>query len=149
MPPRFKYWIPAICVAILISTFSSHYFSGEQTARILIPLLHRIFPFATPRELRLTHIAIRKLAHITEFGVFSIAVFRGIRAERQGWNLRWAALTLLIAVSYAGVDEWHQSFVPLREARVRDVLIDSTGALLAQILVWIYAKLPSRSAESR
>ncbi len=149
MPPRFKYWIPAICVAILISTFSSHYFSGEQTARILIPLLHRIFPFATPRELRLTHIAIRKLAHITEFGVFSIAVFHGIRAERQGWNLRWAALTLLIAVSYAGFDEWHQSFVPLREARVRDVLIDSTGALLAQILVWIYAKLPSRSSESK
>lgn len=147
MPPRFNYWIPAICVAILISTFSTHYFSGEQTARIIIPILHRIIPFATPRELRLMHIAIRKLAHITEFGVFSIAVFRGIRAERQGWNLRWAAFTLLIAVSYAGLDEWHQTFVPLREARVRDVLIDFTGAVLAQILVWIYAKLHKNSPD--
>jgi VanZ family protein len=147
MPPRFKYWIPAICVAILISTFSTHYFSGEQTARILIPILHWMFPFATPRGLRLTHVAIRKLAHITEFGIFSIAVFHGIRAERHGWNLRWAAMTLLIAVSYAGLDEWHQSFVPLREARVRDVFIDSTGALLAQILVWVYAKLHRNSPE--
>ena len=140
MASRFKYWIPAIIVAILISTFSTHYFSGEQTARVIIPILHRIFPFATDRELRWMHIGIRKLAHITEFGVFSITVFRGIRAERSGWNPRWAMITLVIAVSYAGFDEWHQSFVPLREARVRDVLIDSTGALLAQVLVWVYAR---------
>jgi len=139
MISRLKYWIPAIVVAILISIFSTHYFSGEETARVIIPILHRIFPFATDRELRWMHIGIRKLAHITEFGVFSIAVFRGVRAERRGWNIQWALITLLIAVTYAGLDEWHQSFVPLREPRVRDVLIDTAGALLAQFLVWIYA----------
>jgi len=138
---RFKYWIPAIVVAVLISIFSTHYFSGEETARVIIPILHRIFPFATERELRLMHIGIRKLAHIAEFGVFSVAVFRGVCSERHGWTLRWAVITLVIAVSYAALDEWHQSFVPLREARVRDVFIDATGALLAQVLVWIYAKL--------
>ena len=147
MTSRFKYWIPAICVAILISTFSTHYFSGEETARFIIPVLHRIFPFATDRELRWMHIGIRKLAHITEFGAFSITVFHGVRAERHGWNLRWALITLAIAICYAGFDEWHQSFVPLREARVRDVLIDATGALLAQILVWIYAKLHTNSPD--
>jgi len=31
--------------------------------------------------------------------------------------------------------------VPLREPRVRDVVIDAVGAFLAQGLVWIYAKL--------
>ncbi len=112
MAPRLKYWIPAICVAIVISVFSSHYFSGEETARVIIPILHRIFPFATDRELRWMHIGIRKLAHVTEFGTFSIAVFHGVRAGRSGWNLRWAIITLVIAVSYAGLDEWHQSFVP-------------------------------------
>lgn len=138
---RLKYWVPAILVAIAISVFSTHYFSGEETARIIIPILHRIFPFATDRELRWMHIGIRKLAHVTEFGAFSIAVFHGVRRNRPGWNLRWAAITLVIAVSYAGLDEWHQSFVPLREARIRDVLIDTTGALMAQILVWIYARV--------
>lgn len=147
MTPRLKYWIPAICVAIVISLFSTHYFSGEETARVFIPIFHRIFPFATDRELRWMHIGIRKLAHVTEFGIFSIAVFHGVRAGRRGWNLRWALITLVIAVSYAGLDEWHQSFVPLREPRVRDVLIDTAGALLAQVLVWIYAKLPARSAD--
>jgi VanZ family protein len=94
------------------------------------------------------HTGIRKLAHITEFGVFSISVYHGVRGERYGWRFQWALITLIIAVSYAGLDEWHQSFVPMREARVRDVLIDSTGALLAQALVWIYAKLHRNSAQS-
>jgi len=94
------------------------------------------------------HTAIRKLAHVTEFGVLSTAVFHGVRGERYGWRWQWALITLIIAVSYAGLDEWHQSFVPMREARSRDVLIDATGALLAQVLVWIYAKLHRNSAGS-
>jgi VanZ family protein len=138
---QLRYWFPAICVALLISGFSTHYFSGEETARVIIPFLHWLLPSATPRALRLIHIAIRKAAHVAEFGIFSIAVFRGVRGGRQGWNFRWALVTLMIAVGYAGFDEWHQSFVPLREARVRDVLIDASGALVAQILVWGYAKL--------
>ena len=148
MAKRFKYWIPAICVAALISTFSTHYFSSAETSRILIPFLHSIFPFASPHTLSRMHTAIRKLAHVTEFGVLSTAVFHGVRGERSGWRWQWALMTLIIAVSYAALDEWHQSFVPMREARFRDVLIDATGALLAQVSAWIYAKLHRNSAES-
>jgi VanZ family protein len=133
------YWLPAILVALLISLFSTHYLSGEQTARIIIPLLHWLFPAATPHMLRVMHVGIRKLAHVTEFGLFSITVFHGIRGGRSGWRFRWAVATLVIAVTYAALDEWHQSFVPLREARARDVAIDALGAVLAQVLVWAYA----------
>jgi VanZ family protein len=145
-PRRFLYWIPGVLVAILISLFSTHYFSGEETARVIIPILHRLFPAATPHELHLMHVGIRKMAHVTEFGVFSIAVFHGIRGERSGWRFNWALATLLIAVAYAGLDEWHQSFVPLRDARPRDVAIDAFGAVLAQTLVWCYAHWKSRFA---
>lgn len=138
---RLKYWLPAVCVAILISLFSTHYFSSQQTARLIIPLLHWLLPFATFRTLNRMHTLIRKLAHLTEFGSLSIAVFYGVRGNRSGWRLSWGIYTLLIAVTYAGLDEWHQSFVPLREPRVRDVIIDATGALLAQVLVWVYAKI--------
>ena len=136
---RLRYWIPAIIVAAMISLFSTHYFSGEKTARLIVPVLHWLFPGASPHMLRLMHIGIRKLAHITEFGLFSITVFHGIRAGRSGWSFKWALGTLFIAVAYASLDEWHQSFVPLREPRVRDVAIDAFGALLAQTLVWFYA----------
>jgi VanZ family protein len=145
---RLSYWFPAVCVAILISVFSTHYFSGEHTAQFIIPILRWFFPSASLHTLRLLHFGIRKAAHITEFGVFSIAVFRGVRGDRYGWRPQWALITLLIAVTYAGLDEWHQSFVPMREARFRDVLIDSTGALLAQLLVWGYAKLHRNSAKA-
>lgn len=148
MTRRLIYWLPAIGVAILISVFSTHYFSGEHTGHVIIPILKWLFPSATSHTLRLLHFGIRKAAHITEFGVFSIAVFHGVRAERYGWRLEWALITLLIAVSYAGLDEWHQSFVPMREPRFRDVLIDSSGALLAQLFVWGYAKLHRNSAQA-
>jgi len=148
MPIRLKYWLPAICVAILISLFSTHYFSAQQTAHVIIPILHWLFPYASSRTLHRLHTLIRKLAHVTEFGFFSITVFYGVRGDRSGWKLQWALYTLLIAVTYAGLDEWHQSFVPLREPRFRDVLIDATGALLAQIFVWAFAKLHRNSADS-
>ncbi len=149
MTSRLRYWIPAICVAILISVFSTHYFSSAQTAHVLIPILHRLFPALSAHTLSRIHTAIRKLAHVTEFGIFSVTVFHGVRAERSGWKLQWAIITLLVAVSYAGLDEWHQSFVPLREPRLRDVLIDSFGALLAQVFVWFYAKLHANHGDSR
>jgi VanZ family protein len=139
MTTHLRYWLPAILVATLISVFSTHYFSGEQTARVIIPVLHWFFPRATSHSLHLVHVGVRKLAHVTEFGVFSITVFRGVRAGRSGWRLNWAVITLVIAVAYAGLDEWHQSIVPLREARPQDAAIDALGAVLAQTLVWLYA----------
>ena len=141
-----RYWFPAILLAALISLFSTKYFSGEQTARVILPVLHWLFPSASHHTLHLMHFLIRKMAHVTEFAVFSMAVFHGVRGDRPGWQLNWAIVTLLIAVAYAGLDEWHQSFVPFREPRVLDVMIDAFGALLAQVAVWIYAKLHKNSA---
>src|SRR5208283_1198943 len=99
--------LPAILVALLISLFSTHYFSGEETARVIIPLLHWLYPTATPRLLRPMHVGIRKLAHVAEFRLFSITVFHGIRGGRSGRRFRWALATLMIAVTQASLDEWH------------------------------------------
>jgi VanZ family protein len=125
---------------LIISTFSTRYFSDQQTARVFLPLLHWLFPWATPHKINLMHRAIRKLAHVTEFGIFSFAVFHGIRAGRAGWRFSWARTALLVAVGYACFDELHQWFVPLRHASPRDVAIDTVGALFAQVFVWWYAK---------
>jgi VanZ family protein len=138
-PAKLSYWFPAILVAILISIFSTRYFASEQTGRVILPVLHWVFPWASRRMQYLMHLAIRKAAHVTEFGGFSITVFRGVRRGRSGWQFDWALATLAIAVSYAALDEWHQSFVPLRDATPRDAAIDAFGALLAQCLVWGYA----------
>ncbi|PYU69042.1 MAG: VanZ family protein [Acidobacteria bacterium] len=136
---QWSYWFPAIFVAILISVFSIQYFAAERTGRVILPVLHWLFPWATRGMLHLMHFGIRKTAHVTEFGIFSITVFRGVRAGRSGWKFNWAFTTLVIAVLYAALDEWHQSFVVLRHATPRDAAIDAIGALLAQCFVWGYA----------
>jgi len=146
MSTHLKYWLPAILIAVLISAFSTKYFSGENTARVIFPILRWLYPGITRHTLHLLHFLIRKAAHITEFATLSIAVFHGVRGERSGWRIEWALWTLVIAVVYAGMDEWHQSFVPLREPRFRDVIIDGCGALLAQVAVWIYAQMHRSSA---
>jgi VanZ family protein len=137
---RLKYWIPALVVGALISIFSTHYFTPEQTGKVIVPILRWFLPDASPNFLRHLHFGIRKLAHVAEFGVFSITVFHAIRGPRSGWRLNWALVTFLIAVSYALLDEYHQTYVPLRRASPKDIGIDGSGALLAQSIVWWYAK---------
>ena len=66
---RLSYWIPAIGVGILISTFSTHYFSSDHTGSVIIPFFHWLIPSLSERELHIAHVLIRKLAHVTEFGI--------------------------------------------------------------------------------
>ena len=51
---------------------------------------------------------------------------------------RWTGVTAVtitvawvVAVAYGVTDEWHQSFVPNRQADVRDVIANAIGALVA------------------
>ena len=137
---RIKYWIPAIIAAAVISIFSTDYFTPEETGRVILPILHWFLPDASRAYLLHLHSGIRKLSHVAEFGVFSLTVFRALRGPRAGWRLNWALLTFLIAVSYAVLDEFHQSHVPLRHASAADIGIDTLGAVLAQLVLWWYAK---------
>lgn len=62
-----------------------------------------------------------------------------IRALAGG---RWDGVTLAslaaawtIAVAYGASDEWHQAFVPMRHAELRDLAADAIGALAAAVAV--------------
>ena len=131
--------MPAILVGILISVCSTRYFSEERTSHFIVPILRWLFPSAAPWTLHRVHGAIRKMAHLFEYAVFSVLVFRGVRGGRQGWRLSWTLPTVAVVAAYAALDEWHQSFVPLRHASPRGVAIDIVGGLLAQVAVWWYA----------
>src|SRR5438045_9795918 len=94
---QLSYWFPAILAALLISVLSTQSFAAERTVGVILPVLHWLFPRATRGMLRLIHFGIRKTAHVTEFGIFSITVVPGIRAGSAGWNLNWALTTALSA----------------------------------------------------
>ena len=144
-----RWWWPALAWAGFVVVFSTDSFSGEHTARIIIPFLHWLFPRAQWATLALVHLLIRKGAHVTEYFILSLLLVRGIRGARHGWRIEWAIGALAIAAGWAGLDELHQAFVPSRGASMIDVLIDACGATAGQIAFAVAAALHSRRAARR
>jgi VanZ family protein len=136
---RLKQWLPAILFAILISMASTDTFSAHHTSTVIIPVLHWLFPGASPETLERMHFFIRKSAHFIEYFVFSMILLRTLRGKQSGWHLRWAIWALAIAAGYSALDEFHQSFVPSRTASPWDSLLDTTGAATAQVLVMVWS----------
>ncbi len=54
------------------------------------------------------------------------------------WTLRWATIAFFMSALVASLDEWHQSFLPSRTGVFRDVVLDSCGALTAQVLIFLF-----------
>jgi VanZ family protein len=135
---RAKNWLPAIAWACLISWLSTDTFSSEHTSTVILPILHWLFPHTSADTLDLMQGVIRKMAHLTEYFVFSIFLMRGLRVKDRGWTLRLATWAIVIAAGYAALDEFHQSFVASRTASPWDALLDTAGASAAQIVLWLW-----------
>jgi VanZ family protein len=127
-------WWPVAAWAVLIFLFSSDSFSAAQTSRLILPALRWLFPQASPETLETAHFLIRKSAHFVEYFIFSLLALHALRGEEGRWKLRWALEAVALAAAYAALDEFHQSFVPSRTASVHDVLLDTSGAVVAQAL---------------
>ena len=133
-----KPWLPAIVWAGVISWASTDAFSASHTSSFILPILHWLFPHASAETLDRLHFFIRKTAHVAEYFVFSLFLFRALRGEHRGWQFRWAIAALAIAAGYSVLDEFHQSFVPSRTASPWDSLIDTSGAATAQVVLWLW-----------
>lgn len=71
---------------------------------------------------------VRKAAHFTAYALLGLLAYQSLDVIKKK---RFRALTAaLFAMLYACSDEFHQSFVPGRSPEVRDVCIDTTGAVL-------------------
>lgn len=109
----FKFWLPAIVWMGVIFYFSSQ--SGE---------------FDPDKANSVGEFFVRKFAHICEFGFlavfFLILLIRGC-----GSSSNYAfPIAFILAVIYALSDEYHQTFIFGRNGNIRDVALDSLGALL-------------------
>jgi VanZ family protein len=144
LPRRLKPWLPVIAWAILISWASTTLFSSDNTSRYILPALHWLFPYASAETLDRLHFLIRKAAHFTEYFAFGVLLLRAMRGEDRGWRLRWALAALAIAAGYSALDEFHQSFVPGRTASPWDSLLDTSGAAVAQVFVWLWFRFQGR-----
>jgi len=124
--PRLRAWVAVVAWAFLISTFSTSWFSGEQTGTFLLPILHALLPWAPPEHLDAIHAVIRKVAHVAEYLVLGVLLVRALREEGLA-GLPLALVAILLGSGWAALDEFHQEFVPSRTASSRDVAVDTSG----------------------
>jgi VanZ family protein len=66
-----------------------------------------------------------KLVHFVEYAVLGalVAVALGGRLSAG-----WIAVALVLCAGYGASDEWHQRFVPGRDASIFDLVADTLGA---------------------
>jgi len=134
-------WWPALLWAVVIFLMSTDSFSAEHTATVLSPLLHWLIPSLADDRFEAIHRFIRKSAHFTEYFIFCVLLYRGVRGQRQGWRWLWGLSAWFAAAVYSALDEIHQAFVASRTASAYDSLLDSIGALAAVLVLYLHFRL--------
>lgn len=131
-------FLPAFFMMYLIFTLSAQ--PGEQSLHLsgevntwLLSFLNRKLEIGWNAEqltayTLLMHQYMRKLAHLTEYFLLAVSVAMPFYVYRiRGFWL--VLLAAFVCVSFAFLDEYHQSFISERSASLRDVVIDTCGSL--------------------
>src|ERR1041384_5877476 len=133
-------WLPVLAWMVVIFCASGDRLSFQHTSRIIGPLVRWSFPHATDEAIHGAVVFVRKGAHVGEYAVLALLVWHARRKalglKPQSWRWSNEARTIFLVMLYAATDEFHQLFVPSRQASVWDVLLDTSGAVLALLLVW-------------
>lgn len=126
------YWVPVILWVGFLFLMSTGAYSDRNTSSIIGHILRFFAPAISETQIDAADTILRKLAHVTEYFIFGMLLFRAFRfgsLEPRMWQ--WAFSSLMVLVICAVMDEVHQSFVPERTASAADVVIDTTGGILA------------------
>ncbi len=116
-----KYWLPIIVWLVVIFLFSS------------LPDLKSNLP-------SLFDFILRKAAHIFEYAVLGFLLFRAFHLGQSHPAKKTFVFSFLLSALYAASDEWHQTFILNRSGEIKDIFIDSFGALLSLSVFYFIKK---------
>ena len=102
-------WLPAIVWMVVI-----FFLSGRESTQV--------------SDAQLINFLFFKTLHVIEYAILFALYVIAI-------GINNFAAAFLLTLIFAMTDEIHQLFVPTREGRARDVIIDTLGALLSWILI--------------
>ncbi len=140
-----KYWLPVLIWMVIIFSASSDTNSSQRTSRIIGPFVHWLFPHLSNKGVEQIVTLVRKCAHLTEYAVLSVLFWRALRKpvrdDARPWRWADAGFAVLFVALYAASDEIHQLFVPNREGRISDVMIDTTGAVIGLFVLWLVGRV--------
>jgi len=142
-----KYWLPVFVGMAIIFIFSTGVFSSSNTSWLAKTVLCFLIPGISAEEVGWINSFIRKAAHILEYFLLGLLLFRAFRGGSvASFHWRWSFFALIMIVLLAAGDEIHQFFVPTRSASPLDVGIDTAGGMLAQFacVLWYVARMKLR-----
>lgn len=120
-----KFWSPVFVWAAIIFSFSAK-------------------PTNPVSEIYWKDFIVKKLAHVVVYAILAIFLYRAFKKE--GVDRKKAGYySIIVAVLYGLTDEFHQSYTPGRDPKLRDVIFDTIGATFAIYGLWnILPKAPSK-----
>ncbi|HEY1903873.1 MAG TPA: VanZ family protein [Terracidiphilus sp.] len=134
-------WLPvAIGIAVIVLE-STEAFGSNHTSGPLRRIFEALFGHVSTVRWELIHHYLRKTGHFLGYGFIGLAWLRAwwFTLPRSRFLLD-AILALLGTALVASCDEWHQTFLPNRTGSPWDVLLDCTGAITLQLIVYIFMR---------
>ena len=147
---KISIWIPVILMGRAIFGFSGQ--NGEQSGGLSSKIASIIVDRADKagiidideagKQILIDKMQypIRKCAHMTEYAIFAALTFIALYYDgiRKRMTYIWA---VIIAFLFACTDEFHQLFVPGRSGQFTDVCIDTIGACIGMLIIFLIRKI--------
>ncbi len=136
-----KYWLPLLLWLGVIFLGSTDLMSAEHTSRFIVPFLRWLKPDISPETLASIHFIVRKCAHLGEYAVLALLLFRAAILTNLKRSLAILYVSVWVACLFvATTDEFHQTFVASRSALATDIMIDSGGAILGLLIGAVFTR---------
>lgn len=144
---KYFFWIIAISVMVIIFCFSSQPAKeSQQTSEgftkkvfMLFSSFRNLSEENQEKVIEGVQFIVRKTAHFSAYGALGLSLYSAFLLTFSR-KLLWLK-AFLVSFLYSASDEIHQNFVPGRSMEIRDVLIDSSGALLGILFVMLIVKI--------
>jgi VanZ family protein len=137
-PNFLYYWLPPVLWGLAIIWLSGDAGSGKNTLGLLKWLLSG-FVALEPAQLTMINFYVRKSGHVLAYGFMYFLWFRAFRGHADCGPWRACLGSLGFCLLFSALDEGCQWFFPSREASLRDVILDMSGASLGALItgaVW-------------
>jgi len=144
-------WLPVLLGIAVIAVESTEAFGSDRTSAPLRKIFEALFGYVSNASWGLIHHYLRKTGHFLGYGFIGLAWLRAWWMTLPHSRFRHDALLALLGTAIvASCDEWHQSFLPNRTASPWDVLLDCTGGITLQLIVYIFMRIfkPKRLARA-
>ncbi len=145
---KLKYfsWLPAVIMMVIIFMFSSQEATtSDKNSLPIAQVAYEIYENISNQEIEHNkeqeiinsiNLFVRKSAHVLEYALLSFLIAFHIWACNKKVSIIFL-LAIILSFLYASTDEFHQLYVEGRSGQFKDVLIDTSGAVLGSLMFTI------------